>query len=68
MNIFYRGYLIHRDPWVFGYTIFGRRPLRAELAMCGTSTEAMQWVDHRLSVNPVNLSARNSAVDQFALF
>ena len=68
MNIFYRGYVIHRDPWVFGYTIFGRRPLRAELAMCGTSTEAMQWVDHRLSVNPLKLSPQNSAVDQFALF
>ncbi len=68
MNIFYRGYVIHRDPWVFGYTIFGRRPLRAELAMCGTFTEAMQWVDQRLSVNPVEPSLQNSAVDQFALF
>ena len=67
MNIFYRGYVIHREPWNFSYTVFGRRPLRAELAMCGTSIEAMQWVDHRLSENPFKLSPQDSAVDQFAL-
>ena len=45
MNIFYRGYLIHRDIWAFCYTIFDRRPQRMELTVCDTSLEAMQWVD-----------------------
>ena len=66
MNIFYRGYVIHRDPWVFGYTIFGRRPLRAELAMCGTFTEAMQWVDQRLSVNPLKPAIHTAIGSQLA--
>jgi hypothetical protein len=67
VNIFYRGYVIQRDPWVFGYTIFGRRPLRAELAMCGSSIEAMQWVDHRLADNSLIPSIRAAASDQLAL-
>lgn len=66
MNIFYRGYVIHRDPWVLGYTVFGRRPLRAELAMCGTFTEAMQWVDQRLSVNPFRVAVSTTAGSQLA--
>jgi hypothetical protein len=45
MNLFYRGYVIHQDIPSICYTIFSRRPERVELAACGTSREAMQWVD-----------------------
>lgn len=45
MNLFYRGYVIHQEIRSICYTIFGRRPSRVELAACGTSREAMQWVD-----------------------
>ena len=45
MNLFYRGYVIHQDIPSICYTIFSRRPQRVELAACGTSREAMQWVD-----------------------
>jgi hypothetical protein len=45
MNLFYRGYVIHQDIPSICYTIFSRRPERIELAACGTSREAMRWVD-----------------------
>ena len=45
MNLFYRGYVIHQDIPSICYTIFSRRPERMELAACGTSREAMLWVD-----------------------
>jgi hypothetical protein len=45
MNLFYRGYVIHQDIPSICYTIFSRRPERVELAACGTSREAMRWVD-----------------------
>ena len=48
MNLFYRGYVIHRKFGSICYTIFGRRPKRVELAACATSREAMQWVDHHM--------------------
>ena len=48
MNLFYRGYVIHREFRSVCYTIFGRRPNRVELAACDTSREAMQWVDRRV--------------------
>jgi hypothetical protein len=67
MNIFYRGYVIHREPWTVGYTVFGRRPLRAELAMCLSSIEAMQWIDHRLANNPLIPSIRAATSDQLTL-
>ena len=54
MNLFYRGYVIHQDIPSICYTIFGRRPERVELAACGTSREAMQWVDrHAVQGEPV---------------
>ena len=45
MNLFYRGYVIHQDIPSICYTIFSRRPERMELVACGTSREAMRWVD-----------------------
>ena len=54
MNLFYRGYVIHQDIPSICYTIFGRRPARVELAACGTSREAMRWVDlHTVQGEPV---------------
>lgn len=53
MNLFYRGYVIHQDIPSICYTVFGRRPERVELAACGTSREAMQWVDlHEIRREP----------------
>ncbi len=49
MNIFYRGHLIHEDIPAICYTVYGRRPRRTEIAACGTSAEAMQWVDREVS-------------------
>ncbi len=55
MNIFYRGHVIHEDIRAICYTIYGRRPRRTEIAACGTSTEAMQWVDREVSASAVAL-------------
>ena len=49
MNIYYRGYVIHQDIPAICYTVYGRRPLRMELSACGTSLQAMQWVDRHVS-------------------
>ena len=49
-NIFYRGYVIHEDVPTICYTIYDRRPERAELATVGTSREAMKWVDSRIAI------------------
>lgn len=49
MNLFYRGYVIHREFRSVCYTIFGRRPNRVELAACATSRDAMQWVDRQMA-------------------
>jgi hypothetical protein len=49
-NIFYRGYVIHEDVPTICFTIYDRRPGRTELATVGTSREAMQWVDSRISI------------------
>ena len=49
MNIFYRGYLIHEEIRPICCTVFGRRPLRRELAACDSSMAAMQWVDRQVA-------------------
>ena len=49
-NIFYRGYVIHEDVPSVCYTIYDRRPERAELATAGASREAMKWVDSRIAI------------------
>lgn len=50
MNIYYRGYVIHEDVPSICYTIYDRRPERAELATVGASRQAMQWVDSRIAI------------------
>ena len=49
MNLFYRGYVIHEDIRSICYTIYGAKPLRAELGSRGTTLEAMRWVDRDLA-------------------
>ena len=63
MNLFYRGYVIHREFRSICCTIFDRRPNRAELAACATSREAMQWVDrHMVQGEPVPIQRPQLAV------
>ncbi len=50
MNIYYRGYVIHEDIRSICYTIYDRRPGRVELTVVGSSQEAMEWVDCRISI------------------
>ena len=49
MNLFYRGYVIHEDIRSICYTIYGAKPLRAEIGSRGTTLEAMRWVDRDLA-------------------
>ena len=49
MNIFYRSYLIHEEIRSICCTVFGRRPVRAELASCDNAMAAMQWVDRQVA-------------------
>ena len=49
MNIYYRGYVIHEDIRSLYYTIYGMRPDRQEIASTGTSRQAMEWVDRRIT-------------------
>ena len=49
MNIFYRGYLIHEEMRAICCTVFGRRPVRTELATCDNTMAAMQWVDRQIA-------------------
>ncbi len=45
MRIFYRGYVIDEEIRSISYSVYGRRPDRAELAAKSTSREAMEWID-----------------------
>ena len=49
MNIFYRSYLIHEEIRSSCCTVFGRRPIRTELATCENTMAAMQWVDRQVA-------------------
>ncbi|MCH8349436.1 MAG: hypothetical protein IIB29_04210 [Chloroflexi bacterium] len=49
MNMFYRGYLIHEEIRSICCTVFGRRPVRTELASCDNAMAAMQWVDRQVA-------------------
>ena len=49
MNIFYRSYLIHEEIRSICCTVFGRRPIRTELATCENTMAAMQWVDRQVA-------------------
>ena len=56
MNIFYRGYLVHEEIRYFCWTVFGRRPVRAELASCENAMAAMQWVDRQVAAGEAAVS------------
>ena len=49
MNIFYRGYVIHEEIRAICCNVFGRRPVRTELASCDNTMAAMQWVDRQVA-------------------
>ena len=49
MNIFYRGYLIHEEKRAICCTVFGRRPVRRQLATCEKAMAAMLWVDRLIA-------------------
>ena len=48
MNIYYRGYVIHEEIRSISYSVYGRRPERAELTAKSTSREAMKWIDRNV--------------------
>ncbi len=58
-TIFYRGYQIQEESPSVYFSISGPRPQRAELAIAGSSGEAMKWIDQRLA-----LAAEVNAVAQ----
>ena len=49
MNIFYRGYVIHEEIRAIRCNVFGRRPVRTELATCDNTMAAMLWVDRQVA-------------------
>ena len=48
MNIYYRCYVIHEEIRSISYSVYGRRPERAELTSKSTSSEAMKWIDRNV--------------------
>ena len=48
MKIFYRGYVIDEEIRSISYSVFGKRPERAELTVKSTSREAMKWIDGKV--------------------
>ena len=53
MNIYYRGYVIHKDDRSTWYTVYDRRPYREEVANMDNAIEAMRWVDQCMGLNGV---------------
>ena len=51
-NMYYRGFVIHEEIRSICYTVFGRRPQRAEMGSRGTALEAMWMVDRHVAVSP----------------
>ena len=68
-RIYYRGHVIEATVPAICYTIFGTRPLRAEIGCVGSSGKAMQWIDEQLANSrPGGFSAwDNSLADQRSL-
>ena len=58
MNIYYRGYVIHEEIRSISYSVYGRRPERAELTAKSTSSEAMKWIDYNVRRDDVLASTR----------
>ena len=48
-RIFYRGHVIEATVPAIFYTIYGTRPLRAEIGCAGSSGKAMQWIDRQVA-------------------
>lgn len=61
-RIYYRGHLIEATVPAICYTIYGTRPLRAEIGCVGSSGKAMQWIDGRLAgSSPAGFTARDQS-------
>ena len=58
MNIYYRGYVIHEEIRSISYSVYGRRPERAELTTKSTSREAMKWIDYNVRRDDILASTR----------
>ena len=56
MNIFYRGHVIHEEIRSICSTVYGRRPLRRELAACDSTMAAMQWVDRLVATEETTVA------------
>ena len=53
-TIYYRGYVIEEAGRSIYCSISGPRPGRQELAISGTSHEAMRWIDQRVALAEVS--------------
>ena len=61
-RIFYRGHVIEATVPAICYTIYGTRPLRAEIGCVGSSGKAMQWIDgHVAASRPSGFTARHES-------
>ena len=58
MKIYYRGYVIHEEIRSISYSVYGRRPGRAELTAKSTSREAMEWIDGNVRRDDILASMR----------
>ena len=45
MKIYYRGYVIDEEIRSNCYTVYGRRPVRAEMTVHADAQKAMKWID-----------------------
>jgi CYTH domain-containing protein len=61
MKIFYRGYVIDEEIRSISYSVFGKRPERAELTVKSTSREAMKWIDGKVKRNAILAATRAPA-------
>ena len=58
MKIYYRGYVIHEEIRSISYSVYGRRPKRAELTAKSTSREAMEWIDSNVRRDDILAATR----------
>ena len=54
MKIYYRGYVIDEEFRFSGYTVYGRRPERTEIANHVDAQKAMKWIDGDVTRGLVN--------------
>ena len=62
MKIYYRGYVIQEEIPSISYSVYGRRPKRAELTAKSTSREAMEWIDGNVRRDAILASTRTPAL------